>query len=87
MGTAEPSVEGGTVRLTNIRPGLALGLVCGWIASLGAQQNPHGQIPVGGLADAYLVLIRDPLVHRELRLNDQQRRAITAITDELEPAS
>ena len=59
-----------------------------WCAALQrcvhAQQNPNGQIPVAGLADAYLVLIRDPLVHKELRLSDQQRRAVAALTDELD---
>jgi len=49
-----------------------------------AQHNPNGQIMVGSLADPYLVLIRDPLVHSELRLNDQQRSAVRALTDELD---
>ncbi len=41
-----------------------------------AQHNPNGQIIISSLADPYLVLIRDPVVHGELRLNDQQRQAI-----------
>jgi hypothetical protein len=53
-------------------------------AILRAQHNPHGQIMVTSLADPYLVLIRDPVVHAELRLNDQQRQAIRALTDELD---
>ena len=61
-----------------------LSVVCCWATSLGAQQNPNGQIPVAGLADPYLILIRDPLVQKELRLSDRQRQAITAITDELD---
>ena len=36
------------------------------------------------LADPYLVLLRDPVVQAELRLNDQQRQAIRALTDELD---
>lgn len=59
-----------------------LGLVACGPAS--AQHNPNGQIMVGSLADPYLVLIRDPLVHSELRLNDQQRSAVRALTDELD---
>jgi hypothetical protein len=59
-------------------------LSCCWATPLGAQQNPNGQIPVGGLADAYLILIRDPLVQKELRVSDQQRRAIATLTDELD---
>jgi hypothetical protein len=39
---------------------------------------------VAGLADAYLILIRDPLVQKELRVSDQQRRAIATLTDELD---
>ncbi len=58
--------------------------ICCWTAPLDAQQNPNGQIPVGGLADAYLILIRDPLVQKELRVSDQQRRAIATLTDELD---
>ncbi|MCH5374420.1 MAG: hypothetical protein JJ992_10605 [Planctomycetes bacterium] len=49
-----------------------------------AQQNPNGQIPVAGLSDAYLILIRDPLVQDELRLNDRQRQAIQTVTDRLD---
>lgn len=60
------------------------GLVCCVAGLLNAQQNPNGRIPVAGMADAYLVLIRDPLVHKELRLSDQQRRAVAALTDELD---
>jgi hypothetical protein len=58
--------------------------VCFWTAPLEAQKNPNGKIPVGGLADAYLILIRDPLVQEELRVTDQQLRAITTLSDELD---
>lgn len=59
-------------------------LLCCWALTLAAQQNPNGQVPVAGLSDAYLILIRDPLVQKELRLNDPQRRAVVAVTDELD---
>ena len=36
------------------------------------------------MADPYLVLLRDPVVQAELRLNDQQRQAIRTLTDELD---
>lgn len=49
-----------------------------------AQHNPNGQIMVASLGDPYLVLIRDPVVQVELRLNDQQRQGIRALTDELD---
>ena len=62
----------------------ALSVACFWATTLGAQQNPNGQIPLAGLTDAYLILIRDPLVQKELRLSDQQRRAIATVTDELD---
>jgi hypothetical protein len=48
------------------------------------QHNPNGQIPVNSLADPYLVLIRDTVVQNELRLSDDQRRTVGALTDELD---
>ena len=53
-------------------------------AALHAQQNPDGQIPLAGVKDAYLFLIRDPLVQRELQMSQQQQQAITGVTDELD---
>lgn len=54
------------------------------MAALHAQQNPNGQIPLAGVKDAYLFLIRDPLVQRELQVSERQRQAITGVTDELD---
>ena len=62
---------------------LLLGVALCLSANARGQHNPHGQIVVTSLADPYLVLIRDPVVHAELRLNDQQRQAIRALTDDL----
>ena len=53
-------------------------------ANVHAQHNPNGQIIVTSLADPYLVLIRDPVVQAELRLNEQQRQSIRELTDELD---
>jgi hypothetical protein len=47
-----------------------------------AQQNPHGQLPVTSVAQPYLFLIRDPLVHDELGLSAGQRQAIRAFNDQ-----
>jgi len=48
------------------------------------QHNPHGVIPVASLDEPYLILIRDPVVHRALDLTDEQTLAITALTDEFD---
>jgi hypothetical protein len=65
---------------------LLLGVAFCLSANVRAQHNPHGQIMVASLADPYLVLLRDPVVQAELRLNGQQRQAIRALTDELDGA-
>ncbi len=49
-----------------------------------AQQNPDGQLPVGSATEPYLFLIRDPLVHEELRLSAEKRRAVALLNDELD---
>lgn len=49
-----------------------------------AQQNPHGQLPVASVARPYLFLIRDPLVHDDLKLNAEQRQIVAALNDELD---
>jgi hypothetical protein len=51
-------------------------------ASAPGQQNPNGQVSVFSLPDPYLVLIRDPLLHRELRLTEEQVRGVTAFNDQ-----
>ncbi len=61
-----------------------LGVACGVPAHTRAQPNPNGQIIVTSLADPYLVLIRDPVVQAELRLDVRQRQAICELTDELD---
>lgn len=37
------------------------------------QQNPHGVLPLGGMADPFLLLLHDPVVHDELKLTASQR--------------
>jgi len=60
-------------------------LVVGRPCLLCGQQNPYGQIPVASLPEPYLMLIRDPVVHGELKLDDEQTKAVNALTDELDP--
>jgi peroxiredoxin len=57
-------------------------LLCSTVA---AQQNPHGQLPVTTAPQPFLFLIRDPVVHNDLRLNARQREAIQALSEELDP--
>lgn len=49
-----------------------------------AQQNPDGQLPVTSIERPYLFLIRDPVVHGELKLSARQREAIDALNQELD---
>lgn len=37
------------------------------------QQNPHGVLPIAGMADPFLLLLHDPVVHDELKLTASQR--------------
>ena len=63
---------------------LALTIVLLLTGSAVAQQNPHGQQPVTSFAQPYLFLIRDPIVHDDLKLNAGQRQAVAATNDELD---
>jgi peroxiredoxin len=36
------------------------------------------------MPDGYLILIRDPMIHRELKLSDSQKQSIRQLTDELD---
>lgn len=72
------------MRIAVVSAFCAFASVSGVATSVDAQQNPNGQIPVSGLADAYLILIRDPVVQDELRLTVPQRQAISALTDRLD---
>jgi peroxiredoxin len=68
------------------RPSIqAVTLLCLFNAATAfAQQNPDGRLPVAQAAEPYLFLIRDPLVHRELRLTAAQRRAVASLNDRLD---
>ncbi len=50
-----------------------------------AQQNPNGQLPIATAPQPYLFLVRDPLVLDDLQVSAQQRDAIQALNDELDP--
>ena len=49
-----------------------------------AQQNPDGILPVTQFADPLPLLIRDPLVLKDLKVNDKQLRALTELNDKLD---
>ncbi|MCH2200486.1 MAG: hypothetical protein MK102_00840 [Fuerstiella sp.] len=49
-----------------------------------AQQNPHGQLPVGSSSEPYLFLLRDPVVHAQLTLTTKQKSRLQAINDQLD---
>jgi hypothetical protein len=51
-----------------------------------AQQNPNGQLPIGTTDQPYLFLVRDPVVHRDLKLDERQLRAVRALNDETDAA-
>lgn len=64
-----------------------LGLACALLlcSPAAAQQNPNGQLPVTTAPQPYLFLIRDPLVLSDLQISNQQRVAIQALNNELDP--
>jgi len=49
-----------------------------------AQQNPHGQLFLGQLDDPRLLLIRDPAVIRDLKLQERQLEALRPIHDTID---
>lgn len=49
-----------------------------------AQQNPNGVLPLSTVDQPFLFLIRDPVVHRELKLTPQQQKSIDALNDRLD---
>ncbi len=51
-----------------------------------AQSNPYGRLAVTQFAQPYLLLIRDPVVHDDLKLDTRQREAVRKLTDELDVA-
>ena len=66
------------------RAGLMLLLAC--VGGAEAQQNPNGIIPLGNVDQPFLLLMRDPVVHDDLKLNDSQRQQLQAINDEIDMA-
>lgn len=49
-----------------------------------AQQNPQGQLFLGQLDDPRLLLVRDPAVIRDLKLQERQLEALRPIHDEID---
>jgi peroxiredoxin len=61
---------------------IAVSIVCGSSVAI-AQSNADGQLPVTQYEEPYLLLIRDPIVHQDLKLTGEQQRAIDAWNDEI----
>ncbi|SFI24705.1 redoxin domain-containing protein [Planctomicrobium piriforme] len=59
-------------------------VLLGAISPAIAQPNPNGQLPVFELGEPYLLLIRDPVVQRELKLSDEQQQALDAFNETLD---
>lgn len=51
---------------------------------LPAQQNPSGVLPLHTAAQPFLLLIRDPIVHQDLQLTEEQVRALVKANDQLD---
>jgi hypothetical protein len=49
-----------------------------------AQSNPYGQLAVTQYAQPYMLLIRDEVVHDDLKLSTRQRGEVRELTDELD---
>ncbi|MEX1039717.1 MAG: redoxin domain-containing protein [Pirellulaceae bacterium] len=62
----------------------SLTLLVGLAAVAQAQQNPHGQLFLGQLDDPRLLLVRDPAVVRDLKLQDRQVEALRPIHDKID---
>ncbi len=63
---------------------LALLIVCFVCQSTQAQQNPNGQPPISASSEPYLFLLRDPLVHTELKLTKEQKVRLQTSNDQLD---
>ena len=53
---------------------------------LRAQQNANGVLPLNTTDQPYLFLVRDPVVHQDLKLTEQQRRGVMELNDKLDAA-
>jgi peroxiredoxin len=51
-----------------------------------AQQNPDGRLPVFQFSEPYLLLIRDPVVQKELTLSASQQQSLDELNAELDGA-
>ena len=63
---------------------LALALVLLGTSAATAQQNPHGKLAVTSFPKPYLFLIRDPVVHADLKLSPEQQTAVDQLNDQLD---
>ncbi len=62
---------------------IALALLLGG-NHLWAQSNPNGVIPLHNVNDPYLFLVRDPVVHRDLKLTATQQQKLNAVNDDVD---
>ena len=49
-----------------------------------AQQNPDGIMPLHTTNQPYLFLVRDPVVHEDLKLTDEQLERLTKVNDKVD---
>lgn len=58
-----------------------VGTVLAFVPAAQGQSNPDGQLPVFQYAEPYLILLRDPTVHKELDLTPEQERAVQTLNE------
>ncbi len=51
-----------------------------------AQQNPNGVLPLSTSTEPYLFLVRDPVVHKDLELTEEQQQKLQALNDRVDMA-
>ena len=63
-----------------------LGLMLLWVASpvCYGQQNPNGVLPLNTTNEPYLFLVRDPEVHKDIELSEEQKIKLTKVNDEVD---
>jgi len=50
-------------------------------SSFAQHQNPNGVFPLATTNEPYLFLVRDPIVHKDLELSEEQQAKLTAVND------
>lgn len=50
-----------------------------------AQQNPNGILPLANSDQPFLFLVRDPMVHEDLELTEEQQAQVNQLNDRIDP--